>query len=166
MSVICFHNPKEQNGYLSNWYKCSFKAGSTGMLFSSVEQYMMWYKATMFNDKPIANAILSTNDVAKIKALGRQVHDYNDSVWSEERYNCVRYALYEKFSQNLGLAKQLLSTGDAILCECAVKDVIWGIGLSMTDPDRLNPEKWRGQNLLGKALMEVREMLRVHNSVS
>jgi ribA/ribD-fused uncharacterized protein len=55
--------------------------------------------------------------------------------------------------------KQLLSTGDSILAECAVKDRIWGIGLSMTDPDRYNQEKWNGKNLLGYSLMLVREKL-------
>lgn len=54
---------------------------------------------------------------------------------------------------------QLKATGTAILAECAVKDHIWGIGLSMKDPDRLIPAKWNGQNLLGYALMMVREGL-------
>ena len=55
------------------------------------------------------------------------------------------------------LKAQLKSTGDAILAECAVKDHIWGIGLSMKDPDRLDVKKWHGTNLLGYALMIVRE---------
>ena len=41
-----------------------------------------------------------------------------------------------------------------------MKDRIWGIGLSMSDPDRLDRRKWKGQNLLGYALMMVREKLR------
>jgi ribA/ribD-fused uncharacterized protein len=55
------------------------------------------------------------------------------------------------------LKAQLKSTSDAILAECAVKDHIWGIGLSMKDPDRLDVKKWHGTNLLGYALMIVRE---------
>ena len=47
-----------------------------------------------------------------------------------------------------------------IVAECAVKDRIWGIGLSMHDEDRLNVAKWKGQNLLGFALMEVRKSLK------
>lgn len=58
------------------------------------------------------------------------------------------------------LKAQLKSTGDAILAECAVKDHIWGIGLSMKDPDRLDVKKWHGTNLLGYALMIVRERVR------
>ena len=65
-----------------------------------------------------------------------------------------------KFSQNADLKQLLLNTGDAILAECAVKDLIWGIGLSMKDPNRFDMNKWRGENLLGKVLMKVREILR------
>ena len=38
--------------------------------------------------------------------------------------------------QNSKLREQLLSTGNDILAECAVQDVIWGIGLSMSDSKR------------------------------
>lgn len=64
-----------------------------------------------------------------------------------------------KFSQNDGLKAKLKVTGNAVLAECAVKGRILGIGLSMKDPDRLNKAKWNGQNLLGYALMMVREYL-------
>lgn len=70
--------------------------------------------------------------------------------------------LYPKteLEQIKDLKAQLKSTGDAILAECAVKDHIWGIGLSMKDPDRLDVKKWHGTNLLGYALMIVRERVR------
>ena len=64
-----------------------------------------------------------------------------------------------KFMQNKDLCKLLKSTDNAILAECAVKDKIWGIGLSMRDEDRLYPVRWRGQNLLGKVLMDVRKSI-------
>ena len=62
--------------------------------------------------------------------------------------------------QNEDLKKRLLNTGNDILAECAVQDKIWGIGLSMKDVNRWDMEKWRGENLLGFALMLVREELR------
>ena len=39
--IICFHNPDEENGYMSNWYISSFTVN--GITFSSMEQYMMYY---------------------------------------------------------------------------------------------------------------------------
>jgi hypothetical protein len=64
-----------------------------------------------------------------------------------------------KFSQNEDLKDKLKFTGEAILAECAVKDLIWSVGLSMTDPDRFDKTKWKGQNLLGYTIMMVRERL-------
>ena len=64
--------------------------------------------------------------------------------------------LLSKFSQNEALKKQLTDTGEAVLAECSVSDRIWGIGLSMTDPERFEISKWKGQNLLGYSLMMVR----------
>ena len=124
MNVICFHNPDEENGYLSNWYLSHFTVN--GIDFSSMEQFMMYQKAYRFHDEEIADNILHTDNVAEIKKLGRKVH--ND-------------------------------TGDAVLAECAVRDQIWGIGLSMGDPNRFERSKWKGNNLLGYALMLVREQL-------
>lgn len=120
---------------------------------------MMYQKAVCFKDKEIAGKILATTDVAVIKALGRQVKGYNDGYWNGVRQLLVYEGLKEKFAQNDDLKKQLLDTEDSILAECAVNDRIWGIGLSMKDSNRLEPEKWRGQNLLGYALMMVRERM-------
>ncbi|MDD6352468.1 MAG: NADAR family protein [Lachnospiraceae bacterium] len=157
MNIICFHNPDEENGYLSNWYKIPFSVRE--ITFSSMEQYMMYHKATCFGDVSIADQILGTDDVADIKALGRQVSNYDESVWNGVRQIVVFQGLQEKFRQNEELKNQLKATGTDMLAECAVRDKIWGIGLSMKDPDRFNRSKWRGQNLLGYSLMMVRKSL-------
>ena len=158
MTIVCFHNPNEENGYLSNWYPSKFTVNDVD--FSSMEQYMMYKKAVCFGDKDMANKILATDDVAEIKAFGRLVANYNESYWNGVRQIVVFEGLTAKFSQNEEFRNRLLSTGDAILAECAVKDCIWGIGLSMTDPDRFNITSWRGQNLLGYTLMMVRDKLK------
>ena len=78
MSMVCFHNPDEENGYLSNWYLSEFECD--GIRFSSMEQYMMYQKAICFGDTKIAEKILETTDVAQIKALGRKVPNYNETI--------------------------------------------------------------------------------------
>lgn len=50
--IICFHNPDEEDGYLSNWYPSHFVVDGVG--FSSMEQYMMHRKACCFNDAETA----------------------------------------------------------------------------------------------------------------
>lgn len=157
MNVICFHNPDEENGYLSNWYYSDFSIDDVE--YTSMEQYMMYQKAIRFQDISIAEEILATQDVAQIKELGRSVSGYNDIIWSGIRQIVVYEGLKAKFAQNDNLRRQLVETKNAILAECAVKDCVWGIGLSMHDPNRLNLEQWRGKNLLGYTLMMVRDGL-------
>ena len=160
-AMICFHNPDEENGYLSNWFLSEFTVD--GITFSSMEQYMMYKKAVLFKDQITAEKILQTDDVAEIKALGRTVQNFDDKVWTKEREEIVYNGVLEKFRQNPELAEKLEKTGEEIIAECAVKDRIWGIGLSMKDESRLSVDKWRGQNLLGKILMRVREDIRYQN---
>ena len=136
MTVVCFHNPSEENGYLSNWYPSRFTVNNVN--FSSMEQYMMYKKAVCFGDKDTADKILASDDVAEIKALGRLVANYNESHWNGVRQIVVFEGLLAKFSQNEDLKKQLKSTENYVLAECAVNDKIWGIGLSMKDPNRLS----------------------------
>ncbi len=156
-NIICFHNPDEENGYLSNWYPSRFIV--CGKEFSSMEQYMMYKKAVCFGDCSSVEKIMLTDDVALIKQLGREVKGYDDNLWSGIRQIVVYEGLVEKFSQNENLKKALIETGNSVLAECAVNDCIWGIGLSMKDPLRLDCSKWRGKNLLGYALMATREKL-------
>lgn len=156
--IICFHNPNEINGYLSNWYPSDFCVNTVS--YSSMEQYMMYQKALLFEDMDIGKQILNTTSAAKIKALGRRVKNYENVLWNGMRQIIVYQGLFEKFQQNADLKEKLLATQNHILAECAVQDKIWGIGLSMKDERRFHLNEWQGQNLLGFSLMRVREMLK------
>lgn len=157
-NIICFHNPTEENGYLSNWYMSEFTYND--IKFSSMEQYMMYQKAVTFHDYDVAKDIMGTDDVAEIKALGRKVKNYSDVIWNGLRQIVIYQGLFAKFQQNVTLKQRLLETGDSIIAECAVKDTIWGIGLSMKDTKRFDINEWQGTNLLGFALMAVRKELK------
>ena len=71
--IVCFHNPDEENGWLSNWYPSAFE--ECGISFSSMEQYMMYKKAVSFDDLNTAQKILGEEDVSRIKQYGRQVEN-------------------------------------------------------------------------------------------
>ena len=152
--IIGFHNPEEPYGFLSNWHLSDFSCAQ--ICYTSMEQYMMYQKAILFGDQEIAGQILAAREPGKIKALGRSVRNYEDSVWVGRRQIIVYRGLLEKFRQNPELRQALLATGDAVLAECAVRDRIWGIGLSMQDERRFQMHEWQGMNLLGYALMEGR----------
>lgn len=149
---------KGNKAFLSQWYDSEFKVD--GVTYSNAEQYMMAQKALTFNDKIIYNKILHTIDPKEIKALGRKVKNFNESVWDSEKRDVVYKGTYAKFSQNEDLKKKLIATGDDILVEASPYDTIWGIGLKESDPLARKRETWKGQNLLGDILVEVREKLK------
>ncbi len=158
--IICFHNPDEINGFLSNWYPSRF-IDENNITYTSMEQYMMYQKAVLFGDLKIAEKIIDIDNPAEIKALGRQVSGFKDGIWSKHKYNIVLKGVYLKFTQNPELKEKLLSYGgsECIFAECAVNDKVWGIGLSMKSPERFDKSCWLGKNLLGNALTETRDNL-------
>lgn len=142
---------------LSQWYPCEFEA--EGTKYTSAEQYMMAEKARLFGDEEIRAQILKTSDPAICKKLGRKVRNFNQEKWNKNRENIARKGNFYKFSQNAKLREFLLSTGDKILVEASPRDRIWGIGMGKSNPDALDPAKWRGRNLLGFAIMSVRKKI-------
>ena len=101
--MICFHNPEEENGYLSNWYLSEFTVD--GVTFSSMEQYMMYKKALLFQDQEAAEKILQTDNVAEIKALGRNVQHFDDNIWIKVRKKLFTEVYLKNFVKILNLLK-------------------------------------------------------------
>lgn len=142
---------------LSQWWPSEFSVN--GNLYVSAEHWMMAEKARLFDDEKILEKILSTRKPGAAKALGRQIERFNQSVWDEEKYDIVVRGSYYKFSQNKELGQFLVGTGRRVLIEASPVDKIWGIGLAEGDAHVANPLKWKGENLLGFALMSVRDIL-------
>jgi ribA/ribD-fused uncharacterized protein len=139
----------------SQWHKANFKLNNTE--YSSAEQFMMAKKAELFGDEEIKKQILSTTNVRKQKELGRQVKNFDESKWNENKIKIVYIANNLKFNQNEELKAELLETQGKYIVEASPVDAIWGIGVAPEDPKRFNRAKWRGQNLLGKILTQLRE---------
>jgi ribA/ribD-fused uncharacterized protein len=143
---------------LSQWFPAPFEWN--GGRFPTAEHFMMASKAELFGDLETRQAILAAEDPGKAKALGRKVKSFDEEVWIRHRSRLVVEGNLLKFSQNPRLKKFLLATGDAVLVEASPMDAIWGIGLSADSNKAGDPTQWRGLNLLGFALMEVRDRLR------
>lgn len=120
---------------------------------------MMAQKAKLFHDDEIFDQILKVKHPNEAKQLGRKVQNYDEQVWKEKRFNIVLQANLAKFSQHSELRDFLIATHDHILVEASPVDSIWGVGMAQDHVDIQNPEKWKGLNLLGFALMQVRAQL-------
>lgn len=142
---------------LSQWYMAPMVID--GNCYNCMEQYLMAEKARIFGDTEIWQKIMSEYNQMTIKKLGRQVRNYDDTVWREVRQEVSVWGNLAKFNQNDRLRDYLLSTGSRILVEASPKDRIWGIGFDENSVEATNPSEWRGKNLLGFALMEVRTRL-------
>lgn len=145
------------NDVYSNFYYSPFV--HQGNLFKWSEQAIMYRKAKLFGAHNIANKILKAQTPKECKQLGRSRQiPFNEVIWVRNRENLYKEVLLDKFSMPY-LKEQILATGDRVLVEASPYDRIWGIGLGSDHPDATNPSKWRGLNLLGKVLMEVRSEL-------
>lgn len=141
----------------SNWYPAIFWVD--GIKYSSMEQYMMYQKALLFEDQEIASKIISSSQPRFQKNCGRKVKNFDIELWKRKRYSIVKRGIFAKFSQNLKIKRALLETKGTLLVEASPTDCIWGVGLHMNDPLIKDYKKWRGHNLLGHILTDVRDML-------
>lgn len=156
------HQPERDGsvgaGCLSQWWQAPFNVD--GFEFATAEHYMMWRKATLFGDRTMAEKIRAAPHPHAAKALGGRVAGFDQPTWDEHRFPVVVAGNLAKFIQHPALRTFLLGTGQRVLVEASPRDRIWGIGLARQDLAAADPARWRGLNLLGFALMEVRDALR------
>ncbi|TGE26679.1 NADAR family protein [Hymenobacter metallicola] len=141
----------------SQWYPAAFTLD--GHTYTTAEHYMMAEKARLFQDEPTRAAILAAKTPNDAKRLGRKIKNFDEAAWLAARFDIVVRGNHAKFSQHPPLREFLLATGKHVLVEASPVDAIWGIGLAQDHPDAASPLTWRGLNLLGFALMAVRDEL-------
>ena len=83
----------------------------------------------------------------------------DEQAWSEARFELVVAGNLAKFTGDADLRRSLSATGSKVLAEASPRDRIWGIGMSASHEHAARPSRWRGLNLLGFALMNVRDQL-------
>jgi len=152
------HRKIVAKGCLCQWWVSPFNV--SGDEYYTAEHYMMAEKARLFGDDQVLARILQSRDPSEAQYLGRQVQGYQEQRWRERRYAIVVAGNLHKFSQHRELRDYLTSTGDTVLVSANPTDSVWSIGYDEDHPNVCHPERWRGRNLLGFALMEVREQLR------
>ncbi|MEU3853067.1 NADAR family protein [Streptomyces sp. NPDC029554] len=143
---------------LSQWWPSPFTVD--GVQYATAEHWMMAGKARLFEDAAAERAVLAAGHPAEAKKAGRLVRGFDEAVWARERFRIVVEGSVHKFGAHPELRGFLLGTGDRVLVEASPVDRVWGIGLAADDEAATDPERWRGPNLLGFALMAARERLR------
>ncbi len=163
-SYVFFHSHRPSRGdyaVLSNWYELPTPfADGQGRQYPTSEHYMMYQKAVLFGDAEMGDAILAATTPFEAKMLGRKVRHFSDSTWHQNALRIVTDGWVLKFDHCVHARSILLGTAGKILVEAAPRDTIWGIGMGARNAHRLDPNTWRGQNLLGEALMTARDRLR------
>lgn len=145
-------------GVLCQWWDASFEVA--GVRYSTAEHYMMAAKARLFGDEEMAARIVASRDPSEAQYLGRKVQGYDEAQWACRRYAIVVEGNLHKFSQHRLLQDYLLGTGEAVLVSANPTDRVWSIGYADDALEVTTPALWRGANLLGFALMQVRAQLR------
>jgi ribA/ribD-fused uncharacterized protein len=148
-----------KSNWPSQWFITDFVID--GITYNCCEKRMMHQKAIKFGDLETASLILNENEPSEHKKLGRLVKNFSKDEWDTVADDVVFNANLAKFSQNEHLKKLLLDTGDKIIVECSPYDDIWGNGLNITNTLQTPEKDWKGTNRLGKAIMRVRDELKV-----
>lgn len=155
------HRPRADGrvgtGCLSQWWPSPFTVA--GVEYATAEHWMMAAKARLFEDGEAERRVLAAAHPAQAKKAGRLVRGFDEAVWERERFRIVVEGSVHKFGALAELREFLLNTRDRVLVEASPVDRVWGIGLAADDEAAETPERWRGLNLLGFALMEARERL-------
>lgn len=163
LKYLCFwgHTPKpgvEVGDFcFSQWFPASFTVD--GLTYPTAEHWMMAEKARLFKDEDAFQAVLKSKTPGEAKKIGRRVRHFDDALWKANGYRMVIEGSIHKFRQNRAMGEYLINTGNRVLVEASPVDEIWGVGLTKDSDQVLNPETWRGLNLLGFALMEARDYL-------
>ena len=146
-----------QNTPLSNWWVSEPAIPYDNHTFTSTESLFMYLKAKVFRDDVMAERIANAH-YDDAKKLGRLIQNFSDEVWERERENAMYIAIKAKLAIDEVFRDTLLSEEykGKTFVEASPTDKVWGIRRSISDA--YQGKEWRGLNLLGKLLTELRDV--------
>jgi N-glycosidase YbiA len=144
MTQVNFYSVSDEYGEFSNFaaYPITLKS----QRWPTSEHY---FQAQKFADKAYQNKIRAANTPMLAAQLGRARTQKLRRDWESVKVDIMREAVLAKFTQHGNLRQLLLATGAANLVEHTENDDYWGDG-----------GDGRGKNMLGRVLMQTREILR------
>ena len=156
---VLFHGADESKGEFRNFSNLSLhKITIDGKDYPSVEHYYQAKKAEKFDESEVEK-IMKAKTTKAVKAIGKKIKNFNQEEWDKVKYGIMQEGIKSKFVQYPELRKQLQETGDRKIGYADARNIFWGIGSSESVEKSKHPEKWRGKNMIGHILMELREEL-------
>ena len=156
--VFCFLTEKSP---LSN-FNASFPVTIREQAYLCNEQFIQSQKAKLFSDHQAFTDIMRSEDAREMQKRGKRIRGYNDEQWKAKVPEIIQECVSAKVYQNVEVRDYLLKTGTKQIGEGSPNQ-LFGVGLHISDPKILNPQEWKGGNLMGKVLMEVRSELLLLN---
>ncbi len=149
MNDIYFYIREEPYGWMSNFWRAQqvvYYAPGLCKIYLTNEHY---YQSEKAKDRSVKEWIRSAPTAWAAMCAGRALRpkEIVDN-WKDKKVEVMYTGLKAKFASNPDLAAFLLETGDAALHENSPTDMFWGV---------------KGEDMLGKLLMRVREELRNHD---
>lgn len=145
----------------------NIEAGGSFERFYSIEHYLLYCKAKLYNHRYVLNYLKENFDVycpsfpdqkwentLKLISKLNSFIDISNGKWDAVKEEALNRGLLAKFTQNAAYKRVLLDTGDSILAYLTL-DSYLGIGREDYDGG-----EWSGENVLGEVLMNVREFIR------
>lgn len=149
----CVNRFRDEYAFLSNFHKCKIR-DYEGNEFTSAEAMFQSYKTT----DPEIRAKFAKMGPKEAKAAGRKVKLRSD--WEEIKFDVMWYVVYQKFSQNSLLTRQLIETSGMRLVEGNTwGDKYWGAIPTKIPVNDSETIMLTGDNRLGQILMQVRKIL-------
>jgi N-glycosidase YbiA len=145
---IYFYSTKDAYGCFSNFSAHGFELD--GVYWKTSEHY---FQAQKFAGHPEhVEALRLMPSPMQVAKAGRSRSRPLRADWEIVRDDIMRKAVLKKFETHSDICKVLFGTGDEDLIEKTTTDYYWGCGTDGT-----------GKNMLGKILMETREISRQRN---
>lgn len=116
-------------------------------------------RAIFAGNMMVARQAMQTDDPVELKRILHDMHqDGYEGNWLASAETRVIPALDAKFRQDLKARKFLLETENRRIGEASF-DIVWGIGMTLTDKNVLDVSLWKGENTMGQALEKVRKSI-------
>lgn len=129
------------------------------MTYHCAKQALAAELAKSFKDNEGFRRVMDAPTPAQVSYTFDDVKE-SPEAWAAQTKRHLYDIHLAKFMQYPELQSRLLATGDALLAAYLPRDDLLGIGIAVEDPRAKVPVHWRGQNLLGKTLMEMRDLFR------